>query len=272
MNSLAGIGKLDRARLAEMIRGTEGCISVAEASAILRVSPSEAAKMLSRWAKKGWLNRIKRGVYIPVPLESRTADVSLEEPWVIATKLYSPCYVGGLSAAEYWGLTEQIFRTVTIMTAQKPRNREPAIRGTKFLLRTVPQRAMFGLKTVWKGRTKILVSDQARTLTDLLSDPGLGGGIRPTADLLVNYLGSDNPDMNLVLDYAKRTGNGAVLKRLGFLLEIYAPGQKDIIDACRSLLSKGNVKLDPQLEPDSLVTRWRLWVPKSWQKTREKKS
>ena len=34
---------------------------------------------------------------------------SLEDPLVIAEKLFSPCYVGGWSAAEYWGITEQIF-------------------------------------------------------------------------------------------------------------------------------------------------------------------
>ena len=105
MKRLTGIGKLDRERLAAILRGTKGTVSVAQATAILGVSPTDAAKMLSRWHKKGWLSRIKRGLYVPVPLEASSADVALEDPWQIAASLYTPCYIGGWSAAEYWDLT-----------------------------------------------------------------------------------------------------------------------------------------------------------------------
>jgi predicted transcriptional regulator of viral defense system len=269
MDNLSGIGKLDRARLAEIIRGTKGSISVAEASAILNLSFTKTAKILSRWTKKGWLSRVRRGIYVTIPLESRTADIPLEDPWIIAEKLYAPCYIGGWSAAEYWGLTEQIFRAIAVMTQQKPRNRAPVIKGTKFILRTISGKAMFGLKPVWKGQVKVFVSDPNRTIIDMLGDPQLGGGIRSTADIFVNYLKSENADMNLLLDYAKQSGNGAVYKRLGFLLERFAPDKKSAIDICRLSLTKGNVKLDPTLEQDNLITRWRLWIPKSWYKDKE---
>lgn len=72
--------------------------------------------------------------------------------------------------------------------------------------------------------------------------------------------------MDLLIDYAKRLGNGAVFKRLGFLLERYAPDQGAALNECKSQLTKGNVKLDPTLKTDRLITRWRLWVPESWTK------
>lgn len=109
MKPLAGIGKKDRERLAEVLRAARGTISVGEAASVLGLSRAAAAKLLARWAQKGWLSRVHRGLYVPVPLESRSADVPLEDPWVIAVRLYEPCYIGGWSAAEYWGLTEQIF-------------------------------------------------------------------------------------------------------------------------------------------------------------------
>ncbi len=111
----------------------------------------DAAKMLARWAKKGWLSRVRRGIYVPIPLESRTTDVPLEEPWIIAERLFAPCYIGGWSAAEYWNLTEQIFRTVVVMTLQKPRDRPPNIKGTNFLIRTVSENALFGVKISVEG-------------------------------------------------------------------------------------------------------------------------
>ena len=79
MVSLTGIGKTDRERMAAIIRGTKDTVSVGDTAKILNVTPTDAAKMLSRWAKKGWMSRIRRGLYVNVPLDSRTADVPLED-------------------------------------------------------------------------------------------------------------------------------------------------------------------------------------------------
>src|SRR3990172_7997678 len=128
MEPSTGIGKKDRARLSAILRETKGTVSVGDAADILKISPTDAAKMLSRWAKKGWLSRVRRGLYVRVPLESRTSDIPLEDPWIIADRLFSPCYIGGWSAAEYWDFTEQIFRTIVVMTIRKPRDRSPNIK------------------------------------------------------------------------------------------------------------------------------------------------
>ena len=266
METLAGIGKIDRQRMAVIIRGTKGTISVDDAAKILKVESTNAAKMLSRWSKKGWMSRIRRGLYISVPLESRSADVTIEDPWLIADRLFSPCYIGGWSAAEYFDLTEQIFNTIVVMTNKKPRDRKPVIKGTKFLLRSVPEKAMFGLKPVWRGQVKISVSDPTRTILDLLIDPVFGGGIRSAKDMFVNYMQSKNKNLEQLIEYGEQLGNGAVFKRLGFLLERIAPDETKALEECRKRLTAGNAKLDPKLNNTKLVTRWRLWVPENWKR------
>jgi predicted transcriptional regulator of viral defense system len=140
------------------------------------------------------------------------------------------------------------------------------IRNTKFVVRTVQEKALFGLKPVWRDQVKVSVSDPTRTVVDMLSAPSLGGGIRPTADVLLNYLKSDSRNLDMLLDYAKRLANGAVFKRLGFLLEHVAPTEEEALRACQTGLTKGNAKLDPALPAERLVSRWRLWVPESWMK------
>lgn len=264
MDTPSGIGKLDRERITALLRGTKGTISIDEATKILGMSRENAAKRLARWASKGWLLRVKRGLYVPVPLESATKNIALEDPWIVADKLYQPCYIGGWSAAEYWGLTEQIFRTIIIKTTHKQKNHQPIIKGTRFLLITTSQEKFFGLKTIWRGQTKVLVSDPSRTVLDLLDEPKLGGGIRPVMDIFKEYLASEHNNLNLLLDYAIRINNGAVFKRLGFLLERYSPQEREMIEACKAQLTKGNSKIDPQLKSDVLVTRWHLWIPKEW--------
>lgn len=266
IEAISGLGKEDRKRLSAIFRKTKGTISVSDTASILNISPVDAAKMLSRWAKKGWLSRVRRGLYIRIPLESSTTDIPVEDPWILADRLFSPCYIGGWSAAEYWGLTEQVFRTIVILTKQKPRDRAPVIKGTSFMIRTILDKALFGTKPVWRGQIKVSVADPSRTIIDMLIDPKLGGGIRSTTDMFVNYLKSESRNIDLLIEYAKRLNNGAVFKRLGFLLERFAPDLKTAIDECKLHLTKGNVKLDPALKAQRLVTRWRLWVPESWLK------
>jgi predicted transcriptional regulator of viral defense system len=259
-----GLSKLDRQRLTQIYRATKGTVSVSDVAETLDISSSSAGKLLFRWAAKGWLFRVSRGLYIPVPLESTTADVPLEDAWVVASRLFEPCYMGGWSAAEYWDLTEQIYRTVNVMTTQRPRNRQPTVGGTEFRVRTIGEDLMFGLAVVWRGQVKVRVSDPSRTIVDMLAEPAMGGGIRSCVDMLKNFLQSDKQDLQLLIEYGDRYGNGAVFKRLGFLLEQLMPEEETILQECKARLTKGNTTLDPKLPATKLVTRWRLWTPPNW--------
>ncbi|MFZ5984135.1 MAG: type IV toxin-antitoxin system AbiEi family antitoxin domain-containing protein [Acidobacteriota bacterium] len=266
MGTLGGLGSLDRERLGRILRATRGTISVSDAVRSLGKTPREAAKLLARWARKGWIARVRRGLYVPLALESQVAEAVLEDPWAVAMRLYESCYIGGLSAAEHWDLTEQVYRTVVVLTTKKTRSRNQEVAGTNFLLKTVPETALFGLSVVWRGQTKVSVSDPSRTLADLLADPSLGGGIRSVRDMLQAYLRSTNKNLPLLLEYARRLGNGAVFKRLGLLLEELAPAEDAALDDCRRGLTAGYAHLDPMRRGSRLISRWRVWVPENWMK------
>lgn len=264
MKEMSGLGPKSRQRLGQVLRQSKGTISVAEASDILQMPRAQTARLLARWHEWGWLSRVRRGLYVPVPLESPSAEVTLEDPWLAAERLFTPCYIGGWSAQEHWGLTEQIFRSVLVVTTRRPRARKPTIKGTHFVLKTIKPEAFFGTQAVWRGRVKVLVSDPTRTVLDVLNTPPMAGGIRPGVDVLRHYLSSEGCDLKRLVSYAKRLKNGAVFKRLGFLLERLVPGEEATIDVCRAHVTQGNAKLDPALPAERLVTRWRLWVPIRW--------
>lgn len=261
-----GLGRESRARLGRLLRLDAPLLTSTLAARHLSLSREHAAHELARWARAGWLARVKRGAYVSVPIQATTAEVALEDPWVIAAHLYSPCYIGGWSAAEHWGLTEQIFRTVCVITASPPRKRTTAMRGTQFSIHSVLQRKLFGLKSIWRGRTRVQLSDPARTIVDTLSEPAIGGGIRTVADMLAVFLREHRESASKLVEYGVRLGNAAVFKRLGFLLSTSHAGEHDLISACRARLSTGYAKLDPSLSSDRLITAWRLWVPNSWKK------
>jgi predicted transcriptional regulator of viral defense system len=244
-----------------VLRQAKGSISPADASRALNMKQTQAARLLAQWSSRGWLTRVRRGLYVPVPLESSTADLPLEDAWAVAERLFSPCYIGGWSAAAHWGLTEQLFRSTLVVTTRRPRVRRVEARGAVFVLRTVGQASMFGLKPIWRGKVKVMVSDPTRTIIDLLDTPALGGGIRTVLDILKSYLGSAYRDPKLLVRYADQLGNKAVFKRLGFLAATFAPNESELIAECRKRLSAGIATLDPKLSADRLVTAWRLWIP-----------
>lgn len=52
-NNIKGIGRVERISLAKLLRKAQGTISVSEAADILDLTPVQAAKRLSKYAKKG---------------------------------------------------------------------------------------------------------------------------------------------------------------------------------------------------------------------------
>ena len=98
----------------------------------------------------------------------------------------------------------------------------------------------------------------------MLDQPRVGPGIQQVLDTLRNYAGSSEKNFETLIDYARRLGNGAVFKRLGFLLEREQLADSSVLDACHSALTKGLAKLDPAIASPCVITRWRLCVPDTW--------
>lgn len=261
-------GTLWRRRLSALLRRPETIFSPDQAAQVWQMDRVEASKILSRLVAQGWLTRLRRGTYMARPMEVSLAGEAAGDPWIVASALYSPCYVGGWSAAEYWGFTEQIFRTVIILTTRMVRERELTTASTPFLIRTISEKKFFGTKPVWRETEKVLVSDPEKTIIDLLDTPRLGGGIRPVSDMLLNYWGSKYKNTGTLLSYAERLGNSAVFKRLGFLAERVLAAESDLIVRCKAGIAKGISKLDPTIPGGRFESSWRLYVPDSWAKTK----
>lgn len=252
-----------RDQLRQVLRRSGEVVSVNDVSGILDIERLAASKLLARWNDQGWMRRLRRGLYTPVPPEALGQEQVLEDPWVVVPELFSPAYIGGWSAAEHWGLTEQIFRSICVMTERPIREKRQTIEGIPFELKHVRAETRFGTRAIWRGKVRIDVSTPAKTIIDMLDDPAIGGGIRHVADCLEEYFARDDASEDELLKMAERQGNRAVFKRLGFLAE-RLPGRDALAQACRVHLSQGNAKLDPTLPCPKLVTRWRLWVPSSW--------
>lgn len=256
----AGISATRRRRLERLHRSFNAPFTIAEAAEVLDVAPAAAGRELGYLSRRGWLTRVRRGLYLPVPLEAARSGEWIEDPWIIASKAFSPCYIGGWSACEHWDFTEQVFRDVVVVTSRAVRQRHHKLQGMPFLVTTRSAEAMFGTRNLWRRDVRVAVSDPSRTIIDVLDDPGLGGGIRHVAAVLGEYLRSEHRDDALLIEYGDRLGNRTVFKRLGWLLELRGV-DGPLQEACLARRSAGLSKLDPTVSGTGrIVRRWGLRV------------
>jgi hypothetical protein len=223
------------------------------------VSRNTANQMLIRLEKKGWLQRVERGRYIFVELTAAKPNPIAEDALVLAMDLFSPCYLSGWTAAEHWGLTEQIFNSILVYSSAYQRTSEKKVGGINFVLRRVKDNEIFGTKIVWSSSRKIVMADKHRTIIDILNRPVDGGSSVVAFEICKEYFVSPDADFQTLLRYAERLGNGAVFKRLGLIAENIVPSQKEFTDTCFRNISKGISLFDPSgPKKGQISSKWNL--------------
>ncbi|VAX32544.1 hypothetical protein MNBD_NITROSPIRAE01-2175 [hydrothermal vent metagenome] len=250
-------------RLATLLRYTSGTIRVDDVMEALDLERSHASKLLAGWHKQGVIRRVARGLYVPIQPTALGQTQVLEDPWVLVPELYHPGYIGGWSALEHWELTEQLFRSVCVLTSKRADYGNAVHQGVGFFIKHISDRHIFGTKTVWRNHSKLHISDPYKTILDILNDPYLGAGLQHTVDCLREFIKifSKQRDLGQLLEYAIRINNGALFKKLGFLAE-NLNFEKSFVDACAMHLTTGYARLDKNAKEQKLVTKWRLWIPK----------
>ena len=148
----------------------------------------------------------------------------------------------------------QLVVYVTILDKLRPMH----IMGTEFRFISSKKDSFFGLIDHWVTKQeKIKISDLERTVIDGLRMPEYCGGITELAKGL--WMRQEAIDGSRLIDYAMRINSGAVIRRLGYIMDVYRIGSSDMIDKLRNHLTETYVKLDPLLPSDGkFLRKWRL--------------
>lgn len=257
--SLSGISANGRAELATVLSVGRRFVRPEHVADALQVGSDEAAKKLSRWAAQGWLRRVRRGLYIGVPVEAAHPSSWSEDPLVVAAEVW-PCYFTGWTAANEWALSDQVFRTTVLKTTSRVRASAVRLLDHDYLISSTNEQDMrWGMKSQWKYESRLRFADPARTVIDILDAPKLGGGMRHGAEILGAYL--DEHDPATLVDYGDRIGNRAVFKRLGYSIEAMQRDLPTVVSACRDRVSAGISALDPDGPiAGRTSTRWGLRI------------
>ena len=218
---------------------------------------------LERLVDKGWLERVEKAKYLIVPLEAGPDRTWTEDAFVIARHLVIPSMVAYWSALNFWNLTEQMPRVTYIQTTARKENRRRNVLGMKFQIVRVKPRKFFGDHVYHVGESTVRVTDREKTIIDGLDRPDLTGGVVE----IVKALREGDGELNWkrLTEYLRRFGSGALVKRLGFLVEALnledAPAL-EVREEWQQLLTAGISKLDPShpREPHRIATRWPVAV------------
>ncbi|MBI2445986.1 type IV toxin-antitoxin system AbiEi family antitoxin domain-containing protein [Candidatus Micrarchaeota archaeon] len=254
-----GLSKIEAALLSELAEEGKKVIDVRDFKEKIG-SPTRARLIASRLYKKRWLIRVGRGKYLITPLEAGKRPRWTEDEVLIASKLVDPYYIGFSRALYYHSLTEQVPNSVTIATTKPRKNR--VINGVKYYFVTLNRRKFFGFEKSKVGGAAVIYSDLEKTVVDCLDHPEYCGGLVEVAKALVEYAHSarEEPNWSKVLIYAKKTGNGAIFKRLGFLDDVLKLGiPSESVSWLKENLSKGYAPLSSGAKMKGTYnSKWRL--------------
>src|ERR1035441_7181209 len=116
-----------------------------------------------------------------------------------------------------FGFSPESCSTCPGMLFGLPRNTH---HGTEFRFVLVQAEHLFGVATHWiTKQDAIRISDLERTLIDGLRQPEYCGGITEVAKGL--WMRREDLNTSRIVEYALRLGVGSVIRRLGYLLELY---------------------------------------------------
>ncbi len=245
--------------LNKLIEAKQLCFGIDTAYRFLPNSNVNAVKrLLSDMTKRGLLMRIKDGLYYVIPFEQDPEtfmpDWHLLSQYLVGDAEY---YIGYFSALQIHSLTTQPNLKEQIVVNKQIKPSTLLVKGIPFQFIYHNEAHFFGNKKTWiDSFNKVQCSDLEKTFIDCLFKPQYAGGITEITKAI--HKSKDKIDYLKLLDYAKRFNSQAVIKRLGFLLELLEI-ENPVIDKLQKLRTNSFVALEPSYPKEGkTIFRWAI--------------
>jgi predicted transcriptional regulator of viral defense system len=219
---------------------------------------STLRELLSDMTKRGLLMRLKDGVYCIVPYEA-DAENFMPDWHLIAEHLVNNAqyYIGYYTALQIHNLITQPSLKEQIVVSKQMRPSVIKIKNVPFQFIYHNEKHFFGVKKMWVDSfNKVQCSDLEKTIVDCLFKPDYAGGIVEVARAI--YISKEKIKFDTLLDYTQKFNSQAVIKRLGFLLELLEINT-NIIDTLQKTKTASYVLLDTELpKSGKMISRWSI--------------
>jgi predicted transcriptional regulator of viral defense system len=232
--------------------------SHAEVRDITGLNPKSARNLVAALVDRGVATRLKPGLFNLVPYELGFEREYLGNPYVLARELAGgqKYYISHASAMDIHQMVTQPQLKIFVSVARPIRPR--MVLGTEYYFVRCRPEHFFGIEKHWATKTdSVLVSDPERTIIDCLKLPQHCGGLSEAAKGL--WIKKQELDVDRLIGYAVKVDVGAVIRRLGFLLDIFQMASDSQISSLQQQVTKSYVLLDPVLPDEGrYLARWRL--------------
>jgi len=255
---LKTLGPLAASLVTTLHERNKNLFDIGEVKAITGLSDASARSFARSLVDRGVVARLKPGLFILVPFELGKETQYMGHPWLVAKALVGGdvYYLSHGTAMEAHQMITQPQLVVYVSTPNPKRTR--SIMGTEFRFVRCAKKRIFGIEEHWATKQdKVSVSYIDRTIIDGLKQPEYCGGITEVAKGLWMQREKISPDR--LVEYALRLNIGAVIRRLGYLLDLYEIGTDKTAKALSDQLTNTYVPLDPILPNQGKhLHRWRL--------------
>jgi len=192
-------------------------VTLAELRAALGASESYARFVAHRLVKKGWLERLRPGLFQLVPASRGREGVADTNPLAAGSALVSPYFFSFGTACTHHGLTEQTFAEVYL--ACQERRRPESIRGKRYVFVYVPRPRFFGFEEINALGHPIQMATVERALLDAIDRPQFAGGVGEVSRIAA--WAATKVSWEQLLELARRWRSSALVQRLGYFLDLH---------------------------------------------------
>ena len=192
-------------------------ITLADVRAALDATDEYARYVAHRLVKKGWLERLRPGLFQLVPAERGREGIADTHPLTAGAVLVEPYFFSFGTACTHHRLTEQSFSEVYI--ACRVRHRPETIRGKRYVFVQLPEERYFGHKETSVLGHVVRMATVERALLDALDRPRYAGGIGEVSRMVGR--GAARLSWDRLLEFAGRWEQSAIVQRLGYLLDVH---------------------------------------------------
>jgi predicted transcriptional regulator of viral defense system len=256
--SFKTLGSQSASLFVELGERNKTSFNLRDVEEITGLQASSARTLIHKAHKRGLLTRLQPGLYTLVPFELGRVTEYVGDPYVIAKELCGgkDYFLSHASAMELHRIVTQPQFTIYVSSSLRKPSRN--IHGYEYHFVTVKSEQVFGLTQIWVNKQQaVIVSDVERTIIDALRQPQYAGGIPEVAKAL--WISKSKMSVSRLLEYSLRFHSGALMRRLGFLLELYQMALPEQLEQLRSTLTDTYQRLDPTLPRSGhFHARWKL--------------
>jgi predicted transcriptional regulator of viral defense system len=178
----------------------------------------QAAKgVLTRLKANGWLRNVRRGTYVIVDRSATARQGALE---LVGHVSEQPYFVTAGRALAQAGLSDQAFKRIVVVS---PHEQRPwTWRGERVTYALLPDERVWGAREQTVGSTAVWIATPARAILDSLAYPRWGVSLSQVTEAIDRGQARDPSFVASLAKAARRYGQVALSRRLGFLVELVA--------------------------------------------------